>query len=194
MSPNTSDCSLPPRRLHIALDFLATRRWVELTAPRGAAPETVRITSPDLRAAQRATTEIHADAGRTGGEVAVLVDLDAMIAHDVRTAMVQMDRYDAHTGGPTRPDCLRYVGTPGGLAGLIGDVFTANVADGVTVRPLSSATLDDFLGFTLPALARFGVTVDPTRVRLLEGCRRRHRAARAAAAPARRHLPSTYSA
>jgi hypothetical protein len=194
MSPNMSDRSLPPRRLHIALDFLATQRWVELTAPRGAAPKTVRIAAADLRAARRATIGLHADARRTGGDVAVLVDVDAMIAEDARTALVQMERYDARTGGPTRPGSLRYVGTPGGLAGLIGDVFTAGVADGVTVRPLSPATFEDFLGSTLPALTRFGVTVDPTRVRLLEGCRRRHRAARAATAPPRSHVPATHSA
>ncbi|MGH3644620.1 MAG: hypothetical protein ACRDUX_37025 [Mycobacterium sp.] len=194
MSPNTSDCSLAPRRLHIALDFLTTPRWVELTPSAAAAREMVRITAPDLRAAQRATTDIHANARRTGDKVAVLVDVDAMIAEDARTAMVQMDRYDARTGGPTRPGSLRYVGTPGGLAGLIGDVFTAGVADGVTLRPLSPNTFEHFLDCTLPALARFGVTVDPTRIRLLEGCRRRHRAARATATPTRSRLPATYSA
>jgi hypothetical protein len=107
--------------------------------------------------------------------------------------MMWMDRHDARTGGRTRPDSLRYVGTPGGLAGLIGDVFTAGVADGVTVRPLCAATVEDFLGSTLPALARLGVTVDPIRARLLEGCRRRHRAARAAA-PARGYHPAAHSA
>jgi hypothetical protein len=192
MTPTTGEHPGPaPRRLRIALDFLTTVRWVELTPPAG---QTVRITAPDLRAAQRAATDLHADAQQNGSEVAVLLDVDAMIAEDARTAMAHMDRHDARTGGPTRPGSLRYVGTPGGLAGLIGDVFTAGVADGVTVRPLCPATFEDFLSCTLPALARFGVTVDPTRVRLLEGCRRRHRAVRAAATPARGYLPAAHSA
>jgi hypothetical protein len=192
MTPTASEHPGPaPRRLHIALDFLTRTRWVELTPPAGA---TMRITAPDLRAAARATTDLHADAQHHGSEVAVLLDVDAMIAEDARTAMVRMDRHDARTGGPARPGSLRYVGTPAGLAGLIGDVFTAGVADGVTVRPLCPATLEHFLGCTLPGLARFGVTVDPTRVRLLDGCRRRHRAARAAATPARGYLPAAHSA
>src|ERR1700754_2408161 len=148
MLPNTSGPPYTPRRLHVALGFVGTESWVDLTPPRAAEPDIVRITAADLRAAQRATAGIHTDALRNSTNVAVLVDLDVIVADDARTALNQMNRHQALPGGPTHPNSLRYIGTPGGLAGLVGDMFTAGVADGVTVRPLSLATFDKFVDST----------------------------------------------
>jgi hypothetical protein len=173
MFPNTFGHGCTPRRC-IAIKFVGTDQWVDLTAPRGAERDVVRITAADLRAAQRTTASIHADALKNSTDVAVFVDLDAMVADDARTALNQMNRHDALTGGPTHPDSLRYIGTPDGLAGLIDDIFRTRVADGVTVRPLSLATLDEFVDTTLPALARFGVTVGAARRTLLQACRRHY--------------------
>jgi hypothetical protein len=193
MSSNTGELRCP-RRLRIALDFVGTERWVDLTAPRGPQPDVVRITAADLRAAQRTTARIHGDAQRNSTDVAVLVDLEVMIADDARTALNQMSRHDALTGGPTRSDSLRYIGTPGGLAGLIGDVFTVGVADGVTLQPLSPATFENFVDSTLPMLARFGFTVDEGRQQFLELCRPCHREAVAPAAPRRADMPAARTA
>jgi hypothetical protein len=193
MSPNIGELRCP-RRLRIALDFVGTERWVDLTAPRGAQPDVVRINAADLRAAQRTTASIHSDALRNSADVAVLVDLEVMLADDARNALNQMNRHDALTGGPTHSDSLRYIGTPGGLAGLIGDVFTVGVADGVTVRPLSPATFDDFVDSTLPVLARFGFTVDEGWLEFLELCRPRHREAVAPAGPRRDDIPAARTA
>jgi len=189
MSSNTIEHDCPSRRLRIALDFVGSERWVDLSAPRGAEPDVVRITAADLRAAQRTTASIHTDAQRDCTDVAVVVDLEVMIADDARTAVDQMNRHDALTGGPASPDTLRYIGTPRGLAGLIGDVFTTGVADGVTVRPLSLAAFDEFVDSTLPALARFGFTLDEGWLALLEFCRPRCREAAAASAPRHDDIP-----
>ncbi|OSC32273.1 hypothetical protein B8W69_00260 [Mycobacterium vulneris] len=161
------------RRLRIAVDLDgldiadgAARGWVEITADRPPG-ETVRIAAPDLRAARRETARLRAEAHqgrrRTAG-VAVLVDLEALTAEQAGTARAQMMRHDEARGVVHRGESLRYVGTPAGLAGLIGDIYAADVADGVTLRPLSLATLDSLCATAPPLLRRFGLTLDARRL------------------------------
>ena len=90
--------------------------WSELT--RGAA-EAVRLAAPDLQQARRAR-------GRIADDVAVILDITVAVAADFRSA-----RNSMATG------TLQYAGTIDGLAGLVADIFMADVADGVTFIPAS---------------------------------------------------------
>ncbi|AMY20638.1 MULTISPECIES: hypothetical protein [Nocardiaceae] len=100
----------------------------------GDVPGVVRFGGVDLSTAQaryrRLRTE-HPDAR-------ILVDLDVHLAHDARTARGEV----LAAAVAPRPDTLRYVGTPAGLAGLIADIVAAGVADGVTVRPVLDRARD----------------------------------------------------
>jgi hypothetical protein len=168
-----------PQRVALELDHATSPgspvpRWIDLTARHKPAPEIVRIAAGDLRAAQRTTARIHAEAiqrGRRHIDVAVLVDLDAIIAGQASAARAQVTRGDIRAAGAQHPETLRYVGTPSGLAGLITDIFRAEVADGVTVRPMSPETLTQFVETTLPLLQTHGVDVDAARG-ILERSRR----------------------
>ena len=93
--------------------------WSELT--RGAA-EAVRLAAPDLQQARRAR-------GRIADDVAVILDITVAVAADFRSARNSMTTADSGT--------LQYAGTIDGLAGLVADIFMADVADGVTFIPAS---------------------------------------------------------
>jgi hypothetical protein len=93
--------------------------WSELT--RGAA-EAVRLAAPDLQQARRAR-------GRIADDVAVILDITVAVAGDFRSARNSMTTANS--------DTLQYAGTIDGLAGLVADIFMADVADGVTFIPAS---------------------------------------------------------
>ncbi|MBC2640669.1 MULTISPECIES: hypothetical protein [unclassified Rhodococcus (in: high G+C Gram-positive bacteria)] len=100
---------------------------------RPGAVETVRITAPDLREAQKKRSSIRAgfeERGTSGGRVDVLLDVVVHIAADARTARREAVGGQGHT--------VVYVGTPSGLASLILDIRAADVADGVTVVPVAA--------------------------------------------------------
>ena len=90
--------------------------WSELTD--GVEPA-VRVAADDLSAARRARARIKADAD----DVAVILDMTVSVADDFRSARAELDSVDG----------VRYAGTVDGLAGLIVDIETAGVADGVTL-------------------------------------------------------------
>jgi hypothetical protein len=90
--------------------------WTEVTA--GGRPA-VRLAAPDLRHAQRARA-------RMGAANDVILDVTVFVAADFRSAR-------AHFAGSA--DSPQYVGTVGGLVGLVSDIFMAGVADGVTLIP-----------------------------------------------------------
>lgn len=95
--------------------------WTELTD--GSAP-TARICAPDLNQARRHRTRIRSE----DDTVAVILDVTVAVAGDYRSARrgLELAGVDA---------AVRYVGTPDGLAGLIADIESAGVADGVTLLP-----------------------------------------------------------
>jgi hypothetical protein len=95
--------------------------WSELTSGEATA---VRLTAPDLQQARRAR-------GRISDDVAVILDITVAVAADFRSARDAMTHRDY--------DTLHYAGTIDGLAGLVADIFTAEVADGVTFIPASPA-------------------------------------------------------
>ncbi|WP_395309656.1 hypothetical protein V4U86_02135 [Mycobacterium sp. AMU20-3851] len=97
--------------------FVADEAWSELTS--GPAP-VVRVCADDLQQAQRTRARLRGD----DGEVAVILDIKVAVAGDVRAAYASLGS-DA--------DGVRYAGTVSGLAGLIADIETAGVADGVTL-------------------------------------------------------------
>lgn len=131
---------------------------VDLTSPvgagrRGSSPPMVRIEAPDLRAASRQTAALHAEAAERGRQACVLVDLEVVIDRDVcaaRAALAELKR-------PAAPNTLRYVGTAAGLAGLIADIHTLRLTDGVTLMPLSRVALDLILDEALPQLQTMGL-------------------------------------
>jgi urease gamma subunit len=103
--------------------FLADRRggWSELT---DGDQRTVRVAASDLQQARKARARI-----RAGGEdVAVILDITVAVASDFRSARSVLGPAD-HT--------VHYAGTVDGLAGLISDIASADVADGVTLIPAS---------------------------------------------------------
>lgn len=107
------------RGLRLFVADAAGDNWSELTAGETTA---VRIAAPDLQQARRAR-------GRITDDVAVILDITVAIAADFRSARDAMPRVDGNT--------LHYAGTIDGLAGLVGDIFVADVADGVTIIPAS---------------------------------------------------------
>jgi hypothetical protein len=95
--------------------------WSELTSGGATA---VRLSAPDLQQARRAR-------GRISDDVAVILDITVAVAADFRSARDAMPQRDDET--------LLYAGTIDGLAGLVADIFVAEVADGVTFIPASPA-------------------------------------------------------
>jgi hypothetical protein len=95
--------------------------WSELTSGEATA---VRLSAPDLQQARRAR-------GRISDDVAVILDITVAVAADFRSARDAMP--------PRDDDTLHYAGTIDGLAGLVADIFVAEVADGVTLIPVSPA-------------------------------------------------------
>lgn len=98
---------------------MADEAWSELTS--GPEP-VVRVAAGDLQQARRARDRLRGD----DGEVAVILDVTVAVAGDVRAAYASLGSDDSTRG-------VRYAGTVSGLAGLIADIETAGVADGVTL-------------------------------------------------------------
>jgi len=95
----------------------------ELTT--GDAP-VVRVTAPDLQRAQRARDRIRADRD----DVAVVLDVTVAVAGDFRAARLA---FAAAVQDGQAEATIRYAGTVAGLAGLLDDIESAEVADGVTL-------------------------------------------------------------
>ena len=95
--------------------------WTELT---DGTERAVRVAAPDLAQARRVRARIRAGAD----DVAVILDVTVAVAADFRSARQDVGSVDG----------VHYVGTVDGLAGLIADIETAGVADGVTLIPASS--------------------------------------------------------
>jgi urease gamma subunit len=91
--------------------------WSELT---DGDQRTVRVAASDLQQARRARARIRA----RGEDVAVILDVTVAVAGDFRSARSVLGPAD-HT--------VHYAGTVDGLAGLISDIASADVADGVTL-------------------------------------------------------------
>jgi hypothetical protein len=100
--------------------FVADGVWSELTS--GPEP-VVRLEATDLGQARRARTRLRGEIH----DVAVILDIKVAVAvaGDLRAAYASLGSADG----------VRYAGTVDGLAGLIADIESAEVADGVTLVP-----------------------------------------------------------
>ncbi|MCW2686605.1 MAG: hypothetical protein JWR37_1495 [Mycobacterium sp.] len=129
-----------PRALRIFVADTSGTQWTEVTS--GAEP-TVRVVAPDLQEAQRRRARI-----RSGREaVSVILDVTVLVAGDFRSARRWMSAIAVDSSAT-----LQYAGTLDGLAGLIADIFVADVADGVTLIPASDQ--QDVRALAEAALAR----------------------------------------
>jgi hypothetical protein len=117
--------------------------WTELT--RGDGPA-VRVSAVDLQAAKRERSRL-----RSGdGDVSVVLDITVQIAENFRAARRGMPVHDG-----AGPQAIEYVGTLDGLAGLVRDVFVAEVADGVTLLPATPE--QDVRALAMATLAASGL-------------------------------------
>ena len=108
--------------------------WVDLTEGEKALDlasfptNVVRIRAADLREAQLERARIRAavaEEGRDPDSVAVLVDLEVLIAPEARSARKELAQLDSALTSPRVPVSLHYVGTPSGLGSLIADIRAA---------------------------------------------------------------------
>lgn len=88
----------------------------------------VRVAAPDLQQARRVRARIRAGAD----DVAVILDITVAVAGDFRSAQQVLGSL-----GDSDATTVHYAGTVDGLAGLIADIASAEVADGVTLIPAS---------------------------------------------------------
>jgi hypothetical protein len=103
-----------------------------------------RIRAADLRDAMKKTARSRAD---LAGQRAVLIDIDVLVDDDASEAFRQYAEIDARTPG-ILATTLHYVGTPAGLAGLISDIRSLNIADGVVLVPVQLRPSPDDAGYT----------------------------------------------
>ncbi|MBJ7337570.1 hypothetical protein [Mycolicibacterium sp.] len=109
----------------------------------------VRVRAVDLRDLSQQAATIRAE--QPG--VAVLADIDVMIAHDAHAAREAMDAVSGEGNAGT----LLYVGTSVGLAGLIADIHALGLADGAVLKPLAIGTVLPLIhDELLPALYTMG--------------------------------------
>ncbi|MFF0814572.1 hypothetical protein ACFYVR_05365 [Rhodococcus sp. NPDC003318] len=140
--------------------------WVQLTSSSldlvGDPGSVVRVRAHDLREAQQRREAIRArvaEDGRDPDSVAVLLDIEVLLADDHRSARRELARLDAGLREPRVPESISYVGSASGLAGLLADIRAAEVADGVTLLPLVlPRVLDRVVDDVLPLLHDSGVT------------------------------------
>lgn len=98
---------------------------------------TIRVAAPDLQRARQVRSRI-----RSGpGNAAVILDVTVAVARDFRAARGAFSELGASSG-----DTIRYAGTVAGLAGLVGDIASAGVADGVTLIGASAQQDLDRIG------------------------------------------------
>ncbi|WP_214368557.1 LLM class flavin-dependent oxidoreductase [Pseudonocardia sp. H11422] len=101
--------------------------------------DVVRIAAPSAAAAAGARDRIRAavaDAGRDPDAVAVLLDVEVLLADTTDTARRDLAELDGWAG-ESAPSSLRVVGTPAELADTLTDAFTDGAADGFTAVPLA---------------------------------------------------------
>jgi hypothetical protein len=147
------------RPLRLGIELSATQPWIELTAHRGGADgpfdTPLRVQAADLRDAHHKVAAIRSEMGH---EVPTLLDVEVMIAQDSHSARTSLAILDSALRTMRRPASLLYVGTPTGLAGLIADIHTLGIADGVILRPLVvPGVLSCILDEVLPALYPAGL-------------------------------------
>ncbi|WP_019201067.1 hypothetical protein [Tsukamurella sp. 1534] len=111
-----------------------------------AAEALTRVRAADLRLAQKQRGYLRAQAeldGREPGAVALEVD----VVIDERAAQARA----SYAGLGAARDGVTYVGTPSGLRSLIEDVYAAEVADAVVLRPVGGERTTELIATLLAA-------------------------------------------
>ncbi|MGK9269514.1 hypothetical protein KXR83_00800 [Williamsia muralis] len=134
---------------------------VGLTLPM---PTNPIITAPaDLQDAQKLSRRALLDHRQPGfPRPCVLAELRFHVATNADTARTQ-----AAPVAHTLTGRLNYIGTPGGLAGLICDIKAAHVADGVRLIPACADdddALDLIVNVVMPLLTEHGSAMDTASV------------------------------
>jgi alkanesulfonate monooxygenase SsuD/methylene tetrahydromethanopterin reductase-like flavin-dependent oxidoreductase (luciferase family) len=113
--------------------------------------QVARVAAPDLAAAARARDRVRdavATAGRDPDEVAVLLDVETLLAPTAAEAAATLGRLDGWRSGRDGgspgggsldgpPGTVRVTGTPAAAADLVAEVVGGGAADGVTLVPLA---------------------------------------------------------
>src|SRR5262249_32923891 len=87
---------------------------------------------------------------------------------NLAAARTELKRLGEVSRQEENPGSLAYVGIPKGLAGLIVDIYAAEVADGVTLLPRTADVLGRIVDETLPCLEATGLQLSqrqPDRIR-----------------------------
>lgn len=95
----------------------------------------VRIRETGLRASIRRRAQLRAEweaGGNDPADLAVALEVDVLVAQDARAARAELRRL----GGSQCSETAFYVGTAAGLKTLISDIYVAEVADAVILRPI----------------------------------------------------------
>jgi hypothetical protein len=98
----------------------------------------LKVRARDLGDAQRKYTRIQRERDESGtnpSDVAVILEIEMHIADDARTA-----RHELAAAGVNAPATVSYVGSGRGLAGLIIDIASASVSDGVLLRTMARSS------------------------------------------------------
>ncbi|GAB3131521.1 hypothetical protein GCM10027289_17830 [Tsukamurella serpentis] len=104
-----------------------------------------RVRAADLRIAQKQRGHLRAEDARAGRAPApVALEVDVVI--DERAADARASYTPPATGRG-----ITYVGTPSGLRSLIEDVYAAEVADAVVLRPVGGARTEELIATLLAA-------------------------------------------
>lgn len=101
-----------------------------------------RIRQPELRGGIRERAALRAgwqELGDDPADLVVALEIDVVIAEDAATARAELLRLGESRFG----DTVRYVGTAKGLLTLIVDIYVAEVADAVILRPLDRGQTGD---------------------------------------------------
>src|ERR1700737_2719348 len=157
------------RPLRLGIELSATQPWIELTAHRGGIDGPVdtprRVQATDLRDAYQKVATVRTE---VGNDVPTMLDVEVMIAEDSRSARTSLAILDSALRTVRRPASLFYVGTSPGLAGLLADIHTLGIADGVILRPLVlPGVLSHILDEVLPALCPAGLELSYDALELL---------------------------
>ncbi|MCW0213292.1 MAG: LLM class flavin-dependent oxidoreductase [Pseudonocardia sp.] len=121
--------------------------------------DVVRISAPGVSQAAAARLEVQAAAAESGRDpsgITVLLDVEVLLGGTDGEARGALAALDALTPGPD-PEGVQYVGTPEGLAALVGEIVRAHAADGVTFVPLTlPGSLDAIVDGVVPLLVGAG--------------------------------------
>jgi hypothetical protein len=119
--------------------------WNELTPSPEFMRPAVRVRAVDLRAAAQRSAAIRGANRSVMMPPSVLIDVEVLIHRDARSARSELARLDSRLDAPYTSTSMVYIGTPRGLAGLIADIHTLDIADGVTLLPLSAPHVEEHI-------------------------------------------------